>query len=108
MTNLQKYEQMMRVTTRDDKILYFPHAKYEAFKKALEDNKFVEIEGILMAVWNVKTIQQDKGGDYTIPKEYREQVISRSKIYEENLGKPPTTEVKLAWVEKLQNGKDIF
>ena len=109
MTAIKQYEKMMRVTTKDDKVYFYPKSKHEAMKKVIENQHFFEIEGVLMAKWNIKLIEEDEEGIVNnIPKEYRDVIRKRADKYYESTGKAATMEIRMVWVERLRDGKNIL
>ena len=112
MTQLQKYEPLSEITLYDGRILYTPQANYNGIKKALNTQKFIEVNGQLFNVSLVKSLtpvatqgsleiaDMIKSCDPT----HTSLLKDRIKEFQRSTGRTPPVEVVNKWIEKLRNG----
>jgi hypothetical protein len=92
MNQIQKYEPMIRVITYDDQSYYTPESNYVKIKEVMSKSKFVEVEGVLLAVSSVKRIEKDTQDIQVnhLDKPVRDKVESRIQQFTRNIGRNPT------------------
>lgn len=106
MTDLVKYEKQVVVETFDGALFFTPESNYVAFKKALNDSKFVELNGELLNVSTIKRVYTAESGD-NMTREQREEFEIRKKRFFEKLGRNPEKEEKVRMIEKIKNQTTI-
>jgi hypothetical protein len=111
MTDLQKYEPMLEIELYDGGVISTPATNKENLKKAINQERFVEINGVIINTREIKKIQKANifaEWTKTLPPDQLGIIRKRCKKYSESVGRNPTQEVINQWIQKLNKGEDIF
>lgn len=105
MNEIQKYVPMVKILLKDDRVLYTPEHNHENLLQAIENKKFVTIEGVTINVYEIKTIEKATITDYDLTKSLnfiqKEQFKDRVKEFKKNLNRTPTREEKIKFINKI-------
>ena len=109
MSDIQKYEPMLEVITKDGSIYYIEAAKKEEFKRALNTDSFVELNGEMLSRFEIIKVRnaRTKPALANFPPEIRREVNERAETWKSNLNKSAPEAKLLEWAEKLQRGERI-
>lgn len=94
---IDQYEPQMEIILFDGSIYYIPITAYAMFKKTIERDRFVELQGALIATSTIKIVRQSKYDDLLrhLPQEQKRLLLKRCMRFEQKLDRYPTrTEVQ--------------
>jgi len=88
MTKLIKSEKHVVVESFEGNLYFTTHENYVALKKALNENKFIELNGELLNVSTIKRVYISNG-ESTLNEKEKKALEQRKKEFKVNLGRHP-------------------
>jgi hypothetical protein len=110
MTEIQKYEPMLEIQLYDGKSMFTKAKNKDRLLATINDQRFVELNGIVVNTREIKTISQFED-EFRVLTQCDPEVASvvrpRIKEYIAKTGRKPKQEKITEWVEKVKKGEPI-
>lgn len=92
MTEIIKYRPIYVIETYDQECYFLPEDQYKVLLEKLNNDRFIELDGELLACASVKRVYKDRGDDLVIrmSRDQRKRFMARCYDFEKNLGYPPS------------------
>lgn len=106
--DIEVKQDLIKVSLKDKRVLYFPATKYSAFCEALRNEQFVEVEGMLINKNHILTVEPEKIKEdllVNLPPELRATAKERFAVFKSHIGRWPTNEEKSKIITKIQNNQ---
>jgi hypothetical protein len=97
---LVKYEEQYKVESFDGNVHFIPAKAYAEFKKAMNTDRFVEVNGELINTSSIKRVVRSLG-EAGLGREQRIALELRKDEFMKRLGRPPTKQELSKLIQKL-------